>query len=413
MILSYRFRLYTTAAQETALTDMLGAFCDLYNAGLQQRVEAYRRKGLSLRYGNQAAELKAVRGVDERLAGYSFSAEQQVLRRLDKTFSAFFGRVKRGAKAGFPRFRAKARFDSAEMRVGDGLTIRKSKRLGIVGIPGEIKVRWHRDIPTGAKLGAAVVSRKAGKWFVCFQIELPDAARQMGRDAAFGREVSGVPQDLSEKPPIGGVVTSIPTGVIRPFSPVGIDMGLTSLVALSTGETVTTPQHTKNAAKALRRAQRAVARKRRHSKRQRKAKLRVARLSAHVASQRRDFSHKLARRLVDAHSHIAFEDLNIKGLAAGMLAKSVHNAAWNQIVQHVSYKAECAGSVVVLVDPRGTSQTCPECGTIKRKTLAERVHRCECGCTLDRDVAAARVVLMRARFPDGTSGQAPSQRIAA
>ncbi len=378
MILSYRYRLFTNAAQEAALTDMLGSFCDLFNACLQQRIEAYRRKGLSLRYGNQAAELKAVRAADERLAGYSFSAEQQVLRRLDKTFSAFFGRVKRGAKAGFPRFRAKARFDSAEMRVGDGLTIRKSKRLGIVGIPGEIKVRWHRDIPAGAKLGAAVVSRKAGKWFVCFQIEMPDA-----------------------------------TPIERPFTPVGIDMGLTSLVALSTGEAVLTPQHTRNAAKALRRAQRAVARKHRHSKRQRKAKLRVARLSAHVASQRRDFSHKLARRLVDAHSHIAFEDLNIKGLAAGMLAKAVHNAAWNQLVQHVTYKAESAGSVVVLVDPRGTSQTCPECGTIKRKTLTERVHRCECGCTLDRDVAAARVVLMRAGFPDGTSGQAPSQRIAA
>lgn len=378
MILSYRYRLFTNAAQEAALTDMLGSFCDLFNACLQQRIEAYRRKGLSLRYGNQAAELKAVRAADERLAGYSFSAEQQVLRRLDKTFSAFFGRVKRGAKAGFPRFRAKARFDSAEMRVGDGLTIRKSKRLGIVGIPGEIKARWHRDIPAGAKLGAAVVSRKAGKWFVCFQIEMPDA-----------------------------------TPIERPFTPVGIDMGLTSLVALSTGEAVLTPQRTRNAAKALRRVQRAVARKRRHSKRQRKAKLRVARLSAHVASQRRDFSHKLARRLVDAHSHIAFEDLNIKGLAAGMLAKAVHNAAWNQIVQHVTYKAESAGSVVVLVDPRGTSQTCPECGTIKRKTLTERVHRCECGCTLDRDVAAARVVLMRAGFPDGTSGQAPSQRIAA
>lgn len=378
MILSYKFRLFTTSVQETALTEMLGAMCDLYNAALQQRIEAYRRKGLSLRYGNQAAELKAVRLADERLAGYSFTTEQQVLRRLDKTFSAFFGRVKRGAKPGFPRFRAKARFDSAEMRVGDGLTIRKSNRLGIVGIPGEIKVRWHRPLPTGAKVGAAVISRKAGKWFVCFQIEMPDAE------------------------PIN-----------RPFTPVGIDMGLTSLVALSTGEAVPAPQCTKNAAKALRRAQRAVARKRRGSHRRTKAKLRVARLSAHIANQRRDFSHKLARSLVDRFSHIAFEDLNIKGLAAGMLAKSVHNAAWNQIVQHVTYKAANAGGVVVLVDPRGTSQTCPECGTIKRKTLAEREHRCECGCALDRDVAAARIVLQRADFPHGTCGQVPSQRIAA
>lgn len=378
MVLSYKYRLFTTSAQEDALTAMLGAFADLYNAGLQQRIEAYRRQGISLRYGNQAAELKAVRAVDDRLAGYSFSAEQQVLRRLDKTFSAFFGRVKRGAKPGFPRFRSKARFDSAEFRVGDGLTIRKSKRIGIVGIPGEIKVKWHRDLPAGAKLGAAVISRKAGKWYVCFQVELPDA-------------------EPAE----------------REFSPVGIDMGLTSLVALSTGETVPTPQLTKRSANALRKAQRAVARKKRNSKRQRKAKARVARLYAHVANQRRDFAHKLSRRLVNEHSHIAFENLNVKGLAAGMLAKSVYNAAWNQLVQHVQYKAASAGTVVVLIDPRGTSQTCPECGTIKTKTLAQRMHRCECGCILDRDVAAARVVLLRAGFPQGHCGRAPSQRIAA
>lgn len=378
MLLSYRFRLFTTAAQEGALAAMLGAFCDLYNAALQQRIEAYQRRSVSLRYGNQASELKAVRAADERLASYSFSAEQQVLRRLEKTFAAFFGRIKRGAKPGFPRFRSKRRFDSAEFRVGDGLTLRKSGRIGVIGIPGEIKVRWHRPLPPDVKLGAAVISRSCGKWYVCFQVELPDAEP-----------------------------------VERPFYPVGIDRGLNALVALSTGETVATPQFTAKAAKALRRAQRAVARKRRHSKRQRRAKLRVARLSARIASQRRDFSHKLSRSLVTRFSHIAMEDLNVKGLAASMLAKSVHNAAWNQLAQHITYKAANAGGAVVLVDPRGTSQTCPECGTIRRKALAERMHRCECGCVRDRDVAAAQIVLLRADFPGGTPGQAPSQRIAA
>ena len=378
MLRSHKYRLFTTAVQEAALTEMLGGFRDLYNAGLQQRIEAYRRRGVSLRYGDQAAELKAVRAADERLAGYSFTAEQQVLRRLDKAFSAFFGRVKRGGKAGFPRFRAKARFDSADFRVGDGLTIRKNKRLGIVGIPGEIKVRWHRDLPPGAKAGAAVISRSCGKWHVCFQIELPAAG-----------------------------------AIERPFAPIGIDLGLTSLVALSNGETVPTPRHTRDGAKGLRRAQRAVARKHRNSKRQRRAKLRVARLSARIANRRRDTAHKLSRSLVNRFSHIAMEDLNIKGLASGMLAKSVNNAAWNSLVQKIGYKAACAGSLLKLVDPRGTSQTCPECGAVKAKTLKVREHRCDGGCVLDRDVAAARIVLRRAGFPDGTSGQAPSQRVAA
>jgi putative transposase len=379
MLRSYKFRLYTTAAQEAALAGMLGAFCDLYNACLQQRIEAYQRRDIGLRYGNQAAELKAVREADERLGGFSFSAEQQVLRRLDKAYAAFFGRMKRGSKkAGFPRFRAQSRYDSADFRVGDGLTIRKSGKIGIVGIPGEIKVQWHRDLPIGAMVGAAVISRSCGKWYVCFQLELPEAA---------------APE--------------------RGFAPVGIDLGLTSLIALSNGDTFPTPQHTRVASKRQRRLQRSLSRCKRGSKRRWKAKVRLARHSAKTANQRRDGSHKLSRKIVDQFSHIAMEDLNIKGLAAGMLAKSVHNAAWNQLVQHIGYKAECAGSTLKLVDPRGTSQTCPECGTIRRKTLAERRHTCDCGYHADRDVAAARIVLMRANFGPGTGLQAPSQRIAA
>jgi putative transposase len=87
------------------------------------------------------------------------------------------------------------------------------------------------------------------------------------------------------------------------------------------------PQHTKTPAPAPRRARRAVARKRRHSTRPGKAKLRVTHLGSHIANQRRDHSHKLSRSLVDRFSHVAMADLNIKGLAAGMLAKPVHNAA--------------------------------------------------------------------------------------
>lgn len=377
MILSYKYRLYPSNQQKAQLTTMLGSLCDLYNAGLQQRIEAYQRHGRTLRYVEQSAELKAVRAADDILGGLSFSTEQQVLRRLDKAFRAFFGRLKKGGKAGFPRFRAKSMFDSAEMRVGDGLTIRKSKRLRITGIDGEIKVKWHRDIPNEAELGAAVVSRANGRWYICFQIELPNASSRTD------------------------------------FAPIGIDLGLTSLVALSNGETIATPQITKRAAKGLRRRARALSRCKRGSKRRAKVRLLKARYEAKAANSRRDGLHKLSADIAHRFSHIAMEDLNIKGLAGGMLAKSVHNASWGTLTKMIAYKAEKAGGVVALVNPRGTSQTCPECGTVVAKTLRVREHNCECGCVLDRDVAAARVVLHRADFPDGTSGQTPSQRNAA
>ena len=378
MLLSFKYRLFPNRAQSAALADMLGALCDLYNAALQQRIEAYRRQGQTLRYADQAAELKAVRAADERLARFSFTTEQQVLRRLDKAFAAFFRRLKKGGKAGFPRFRAKTMFDSAEMRVGDGLTLRKSGRLGVVGIPGEIKVKWHRPLPANAKLSATVLSRSLGRWYVCFQIELPDAEP-------------------------------------RPdFNPVGIDLGLTALVALSTGETIPTPQLTREAAAGLSRRQRKLARAKRGSRGRKIARHNLARFQAKIAARRRDGLHKLSCDLTRRFSHLALEDLNIKGLAKGMLAKAVHNAAWATLAGMVLYKAAKAGGGAVLVDPRGTSMVCPGCGSVAAKTLAVRMHDCECGCVLDRDVAAAREVLRRATFiQPGTGCGAPSQRVAA
>lgn len=352
---SYKYRLRPNRAQTATLDAMLRDFCGLYNACLQQRIEAYCRHGLSLRYGHQAAELKACRAADpDGLGRWSFSALQQVLRRLDQTFAAFF---KRGH--GFPRYRASGRYHAATFRVGDGLTLKKDQRIGVVGVPGGIKAVWHRDLPPDAKLGTAILTRQQGKWYVVFSVE-----------AEFA-EACG-------------------TGTV------GIDLGLNSLIATSDGETVEAPRHARKAQKAQHRRQRALARCKRGSKRRLKAKARLAAGSARIARQRRDHLHKLSRSLVSRYQGIAFEDLNMAGLKRGMLARSVHDAAWSLLAQLVQYKAANAGAEVVLVDPRGTSQTCPACGTIKAKTLSVRTHACECGAVLDRDVAAAMVVHQRA-----------------
>lgn len=357
---------------------MLAAFCDLYNCALEQRRDAYARCRKTISYVDQCNELIAVRDADARLAHFGFTAEQQILRRLDKTFKAFFRRVKAKQKPGYPRFRSKAYFDSAEFKVGDGLTLRKSRRIGIVGVPGEIKVRWHRPLPEGVKPRAAVISRSAGKWFVCFQIEVA-APEGAGRCAVY----------------------------------VGLDAGLASLVALSTGDIVPTPQWTALAAKGLRRRQRVVARRRRQSARQRKARQVAARHHQRIANRRRDFLHKLSRDLVSRYTHIAIEDLNTASLARSMLAKSVHNAAWSTLRAMITYKAAWAGGVVVAVKPHGTSQACSGCGGVVPKTLADRVHSCpDCGLVLDRDVNAARNILMRA-FGPGAGLRTPTERVAA
>lgn len=374
MILSYRYRLYPSKAQDVALGEMLADFCELYNCALEHRISAYV-KGTSIRRYDQSACLPQIRRELPHQGRWSATAQQKVLHRLDKAYAAFFVRVKRGGAAGFPRFRARARYHAADFQVGDGMTLRKSGNIGFVGVPGQVKVKWHRALPSLPK--SAVLSRNAGKWFIIFHVDVQPIER-IGPDS------------------------------------VGIDMGLINLVALSTGETVARQNITKRNAARLRRTQRALARCKRGSKGRQECKAVVAKLQAHIGNARRDSLHKLSASIVARFGRIAIEDLNIKGLAAGMLAKPVNDAAWSMLTNMLTYKAANAGCELVKVDPRGTSQTCPECGTIAKKTLAERMHRCPCGCVLNRDVAAAIVVHDRAfGRPHGACGEAPSQRVAA
>lgn len=365
-MLSFKYRIEPSRTQRAALVAMLGDFCDLYNAALEERIDAYRKCGISVSFKMQSAALPAMRAELADLGRWSCTAEQQVLRRLDKTFKAFFRRGR-----GFPRYRAKARFHSAEMRVGDGLTLRKTGRVGVVGVPGEIKVRWHRELPS--RRSSAILTRQNGKWSIVFHVEV-EAVERASPDS------------------------------------IGLDLGLKSLVALSNGETVERPNWTKKAAKELRRRQRAIARCQRGSKVRAKRKAAIAKLHIGISNKRRDHLHKISRDLVDRFGRIGIEDLNIKGLAQSDLAKHVHDASWAILTAMLDYKAASAGVELVRVDPRGTSQECPECGQSAAKALSDRMHICDCGCVLDRDVAAAMVVHHRAfGFWPGTGRGARSK----
>jgi len=132
---------------------------------------------------------------------------------------------------------------------------------------------------------------------------------------------------------------------------------------------------------------------------------------AKVSARRRERSIMLARALVARYDRIYVEDLNVRGLASGMLAKSVNDAAWGDFLRWLHVKAEEAGREVVEVDPCGTSQICSGCGVVVKKTLAVRVHRCpDCGLVLDRDVNAARNILTAGRAVRGGAPPARGQR---
>lgn len=355
---TFKYRLYPTGNQVQALDNQLGEACRLYNGALQERRDAYQYAGISLSYYDQANQLKDIRaegGCD--LA--NFSCSQDVLRRVDKTFQAFFGRVQRGEVPGYPRFKSRFRYDSMTFpSYGDGVRLRDNGKLYVQGV-GEVKVKLHR--PVAGRIKTITVKRDAGRWYVCFSVEI------------------------------------LPTPETTAYDDIGIDVGLSSFAVLSDGTVIDNPRWYRKAQAKLRIAQRRVARRRRGSSGRRKAVQLLQRAHARVRNTRRNFHHQTARSLVDRYSVVFVEDLNIKGLARGMLAKSVSDAAWGGFLQILRDKAEEAGRVVLGVNPRGTSQTCT-CGAPVPKTLSQRWHEClDCGLSLPRDHVSALLIKGRGR----------------
>ncbi|PYS50168.1 MAG: transposase [Acidobacteria bacterium] len=340
---TFKFRIYPSKAQTTRLNKTLAFCCELYNAGLQERRDAYRLERKSIRYVEQANQLPEIKEIRPEFNEIHSQVLQDVLRRLDKAFQNFFRRVKeRKEKAGFPRFRSHKRYDSFTY-AQSGFALRDGKlRLSKIG---DVRIKLHR--PIEGKVKTLTITRSTtGKWYACFSVEV---------------EARALPKcDRS----------------------VGIDVGLSSFCALSTGEQVANPRFFRSDEKALAKAQR---------KEKRKA---ARRIHERIANRRRDFAHQLSRALVSMFGLIAFEDLNIKGMVKNhCLAKSIQDAAWKQLIQYTTYKAADAGREVRTVDPRGTSQRCSACGAIVVKDLSQRIHDCSCGLRLDRDHNAAINIL--------------------
>ena len=340
---TYKYRLFPSRAQATRMNGTLALLCELYNAGLQERRDAYKLERKPIRYIDQQNQLPDIKGIRPELKEIHSQVLQDVLRRLDKAFQAFFRRVKEQRdKAGFPRFRSYKRYDSFTY-TQSGFALKEDKlRLSKLG---NIKIRLHR--PIEGKVKTLTITRSAtGKWFACFSVEC-DVQPLPANDRA-----------------------------------VGIDVGLNSFATLSTGEQIANPRFFRADEKALAKAQR---------KEKRKA---TRRIHERIANRRRNFAHQLSHALVSLFGVIAFEDLNIKGMVKNhCLAKSISDASWNQLVQFTTYKAESAGRRSVQIDPRNTSKLCSACGLIVEKDLSVRVHHCSCGLVLDRDHNAAINIL--------------------
>jgi len=347
---AYKFRMYPNRQQNARLELTLDTCRHLYNQALADRKNAYEIGGISRTYEDQAAMLVSEKK-DGNFNGVFSQVLQDVLRRLDRSFKAFFRRVKTGDKPGYPRFKGEGWYKSfAYPQAGfklDGSKLTLSKI-------GSIRIFKHREVDGKIKT-CTIKKDNLGHWYAILVSEIED-----------------VPQ------------AELKTAI-------GVDVGLKNLVALSTGETVEYPHYYVQAEEKLAAAQRNLSGKKNGSANRRKAKAKVAKLHQKIQNHRDEFLHQVSRKLVDSADIIVFENLNIyRMLKSHQLAKHIQDHAWGKLIQFTQSKAAKAGKVVELVEARYTSQKCSQCGIMVPKTLAERIHLCpHCRLEMDRDINAS------------------------
>ena len=369
---AFKYRLYPTQPQHKDLERTLALCRQLYNAALQERREAYQKAGKTVGFYEQKRWLPEIRTELPEYKGVHSQVLQNVIERVDKAFQGFFRRVRAGQKAGYPRFKGRERYDSFTFpQAGQtGVKLQEGgKRVLIYGI-GSVKVKLHR--PLEGRLKTATVKREGEHWYLVFTCE-----------------VEPRPLPSSDQA-------------------IGIDLGTNPhFLVTSEGGMVEAPRYYQKTQAKLARAQHSLSRRKRGSSRRKQAQRQVAKLHRKIANQRKDFHHKIARRLVNEYGTIVHEDLNILGLARTRLAKGVLDAGWGRFLQILAYKAEEAGRRVIKVDPKYTSQDCPVCGHRERKPLWVREFRCSgCGGHFHRDVAAAINILAKARTEPSGMGTA-------
>lgn len=349
MFSATRIRIYPTNAQASRLGHQFGCARWVWNDALALRRKVYAETGKGMNYHALAIRLPKLKQELEWLKDADAQVLQQSIQNLSRAFENFFS--KRGR---YPRFKSK--HGPQSIQYPQRVKFNGSK----IYLPkvGWVKAIIHREI--SGKIKTVTVSRNpAGQFYASVQTD----------DGASMPEVS------------------------TDGSAIGIDVGLTHLAVDSDGRHFANPRHLRKAERNLKRKQRKLSRKKKGSKNRNKARNLFSRAHQRVSDARKDFLHKLSRRIINENQVIAVEDLNVKGMTKNPnLAKAISDAGWGTLVNFLAYKAEREGKAFIKVSRWfPSSKTCSSCGEIQSSMpLNIRLWTCACGARHDRDVNAAK-----------------------
>ena len=389
------FRLYPTPEQAEQLAQIVGACRFVYNLALEQRRDFWRQyrrhRGINISFASQCRELTDLRREVDWLRAVPVHVLQQALRDLRRAYVNFFKGL-----AGYPTPRRKGINDACRFPDPKQFELaRTGTSSGRLKLPklGWIRLREKRWRALSGEPCNVTVSRKAGQWFAAIQYE----------------------QEVAEP-----AASALP--------PVGIDLGVAAFATLHTGKRIEAANHGKKALRALRGAQRALARKKRGSRNRLKAICRVARIQRRVANARKDFLHKHSTDLAKNHGAVVVEALRVRNMSASAkgtaeepgrnvrqkagLNRSILDQGWGAFRIMLAYKLAERGGRLIQVPAVFSSQTCTACGYVdacNRRDQATFVC-VACGHADHADVNAAINILRRADLRVEACGGTPRKR---
>jgi putative transposase len=367
MLKTFKFRLYPNKSQQKLLQNHLNKCRWLYNYMLNLKRKVYQSDNISLSKYDMQKLLPLLKQTYPELKTIHSQVLQDVTKRINLAFLAFFRRLKENEIAGYPRFKGYNRYDSFTYKQSgfqlQDKTNNKHKYLQLSKI-GKVKIKQHRNIDIDNIKTLTIWRNNLNHYYACFVVE------------------------VEEKP------------LPKTDKQIGIDLGIEYFATCSNQEVIDNPKHMNKKLKQLQKQSRRYSKAKNNKNKQdmKKQKYRLAKLHNKIKNSRKDFLHKISRTLINNNDIIIVEDLNIEKMKDNnfkVLNRYIGDAGWNTFIQMLFYKAEEAGRILIKVNPRNTSKTCSQCGYINKELeLKDRIYQCpQCNMELNRDYNASLNIL--------------------
>ena len=354
MIRAHKITLKLNNKQKTYMAKASGCARFAYNWALAE----WQKEYAAGKKPNEAAMRRSLNAVKTTefpwMLEVTKCAPQMAIKDLGKAFQNFFAK-----RTGYPKFKKKGLHDSFTLSNDQTKICGKRLRIPNLGL-----VKMREELRFDGKLLWVTVSRSGNDWCASVSVEIPDAPT--------------IPVNNAK---------------VQSNSVVGIDLGISQLATLSTGEVFANPNALEKKLKTLRRVSRGLSRKQKGSRNREKSRRKLCELHRSISDLRSDALHKMTTSISKRFGVVCLEDLNVRGMTKNKhLARRLSDSSFGEIRRQLEYKTTSRGGRVLFVNAFfPSSKLCHVClAKNESLTLADRTWQCSgCGTVHDRDLNAA------------------------